>query len=350
MLPELSSVKSIMVRCPNWVGDIVMATPVFETLRHNFPNATITACVRGYARGIIEHGPWFDHVIDCNDKTISGLKSTISQVKEVSPDMAILLPNSSHSYITARLCGIKKIYGYKRNLRRFFLTGGPKPIREGKKYKALPMQDYYLEICRDLELDIPVTPQAMLYTTEAIENEGNKQLKKYGIDDNDTVIGLNPGASFGSSKCWPVNYYAELAHLLEQSLSCKIMLFVGPGEETIAESIVAASSANIINTGPDKIDLAQLKPLIKRCNALVTNDTGPRHYAVAFQVPNIVIMGPTNPLYTASNLKDTIVLRKDLPCSPCHKKVCPIDHRCMTQITPDIVFESVKNQLHTINS
>lgn len=341
MLAALQNVNSIMVRLPNWVGDIVMATPVFECLRANFPNATISACVRPYAREIVQDGPWFDHVIGCNDKSIAGIKQVVNDVSAHKPDMALLLPNSTHSFVTARLCGIKQIYGYQRNFRRHFLSGGPLPIREGKGYKPLPMQDYYLELCRHLELEIPEPARCKLYLSPSLEAEGEALLTHYEIKAEDTVIGLNPGASFGSSKCWPTEHFARLAELLQKKLECKVLLFVGPGEEEIAEKIIAESTAKITNTGPDKIDLAQLKPLVKRCNLLVSNDTGPRHYAVAFNIPTVVLMGPTNPLYTASNLDNTTVIRRELPCSPCHKKTCPIDHRCMTEITPAMVAQEV---------
>jgi heptosyltransferase-2 len=89
-----------------------------------------------------------------------------------------------------------------------------------------------------------------------------------------------------------------------------------------------------------------LKPLVKRCDLLVTNDTGPRHYAVAFDVPVVVIMGPTDPRYTSSNLGKTTVIRIDLDCSPCHRKTCPTDHRCMTKITPEMVFEAGEKLLN----
>jgi len=153
---------------------------------------------------------------------------------------------------------------------------------------------------------------------------------------------LNPGASFGSSKCWPPEYFARLAELLQEALRCRILLLVGPGEEGIAQRIVTASRARIINTADARVTLAQLKPLIKRCDLLVTNDTGPRHYAVAFGVPHIVLMGPTNARYTASNLEHTTVLQRSLPCVPCHKKTCPLGHHaCMREITPESVMEQV---------
>ena len=159
-------------------------------------------------------------------------------------------------------------------------------------------------------------------------------------DAGDKVIGLNPGASFGSSKCWPAQNFARTAELFEEKTGARILLFAGPGEDEIVKAILSKTSAKIINTAPDRVDLELLKPLVKRCNLFVTNDTGPRHYAVAFDVPAVVIMGPTDPRYTSSNLDKTIVIRVDLDCSPCHKKTCPADHRCMTQITPEMVLEA----------
>jgi heptosyltransferase-2 len=108
---------------------------------------------------------------------------------------------------------------------------------------------------------------------------------------------------------------------------------------------VTQSGATIIDTSSDNVDLEMLKPLVQRCNLLVTNDTGPRHYAVAFDVPVVVIMGSTDPRYTASNLDRTVVIRKDLDCSPCHKKVCPREHECMKQITPEEVFAATAKLL-----
>lgn len=342
MLPALQSVKSLVVRCPNWVGDIVMATPVFECLRANFPAAIITACVRPYARGILQDSPWFDHIIPCQDKTLKGLRQLRADLRPLQPEVGLLLTNTTHSFLSFKFAGVPDIYGYRRNLRRFFLAGGPLPQREGGKIKALPMQDYYLELCRSMGLTLPVAPRSRLYLSAEHEEQGLARLRGWGVGADDMVIGLNPGASFGSSKCWPAEYFARLAELLQETLGCKILLLVGPGEEAIAQKIVDNSRATIINTGGLRVDLAELKPLIKRCNVLITNDTGPRHYAVAFDVPHIVLMGPTNALYTASNLELTKVLQRDLPCVPCHKKTCPLGHHaCMREISPEAVMQEV---------
>jgi len=207
------------------------------------------------------------------------------------------------------------------------------------------MTEYYLGICRWLGLSVPDKVQPKLYIGQQVLKRAESLFQRHGIRKNDLVIGLNPGASFGESKCWPPEYFAELAELCEKELDAKVLLLAGPGEERIVQAILQKSRAKIINTHDEVVDLELLKPLIQRCSLLITNDTGPRHYAVAFDVPVVVIMGPTDPRYTASNLDRTVVIRKDLYCSPCHKKTCPREHQCMTGITAAEVFTAAKNLL-----
>ena len=346
MLPALQSIKSLVVRCPNWVGDVVMATPILECLRLNFPDIVLTACIRPYARGIIEDNPWLDHIVDCDDKSFGGLRKIRRELRPLRPDAGLLLTNTTHSLLTFKFAGIKRNFGYRRNLRKYFLSAGPQPQMRDGKVVPMPMQDYYLQLCRFLGLQLPANPKPALFVSDKVRLEGLRRLSNYGISPEEPVIGLNPGASFGSSKCWPTESFARLAEMLQEKYHCKLLLLAGPGEADIAHRIVSASKARIINTAKDHIDLALLKPLIKRCNLLITNDTGPRHYAVAFDIPHIVLMGPTNPLYTASNLELASVLRRDLPCMPCHKKVCPLGHHaCMTEITPEIVMQEVERRM-----
>jgi heptosyltransferase-2 len=343
IVPE--HVSKIMVRCPNWVGDIVMSTPFLDCLCANFPNASMIGMVRRYGRGILQDGPWFQEMIDANDKSPGEFYQAVRNIRHIKPEVAFLLPNSFRSALTFWLGGAKAIYGYRRNGRGIFLQGGPKAKRRDNQILPIPMTDYYLDICRCLDLAIPDSMKPRLFIGEELHNQGQMLLKKYGIENSEKVIGLNPGASFGSSKCWPPQYFARLAELLQSSFNAKIILFVGPGEEEIARSIMDHTQAEIIDTAPDRIDLALLKPMIKRCELLITNDTGPRHYAVAFDVPVVVIMGPTDPRYTAAHLEKTVVIRRELDCSPCHKKVCPADHQCMRDITPEMVIAAAQKLL-----
>jgi heptosyltransferase-2 len=332
--------QTILVSCPNWVGDVVMATPTFECIRQNYPQARLIGLIRKYARGVVEDAPWFDQIIEINDKTSRGFFNLIQQIRRLRPELAIVLPNSFRSALIARWGGAKKIYGYRRNGRNILLSGGPTPPSDGRRVTPVPMVEYYLAICRWLNLDVEQHDQPRLYISDRRQKKGNQLLERYGISPDDMVIGLNPGAKFGKSKCWPPEYFARLAELLADRWATKLLLFVGPGEETIANSIVKLSKAKIINTGPDRVNLALLKPLIQRCRLLFTNDTGPRHYAVALDIPVVVIMGPTDPRYTQTNLEKTIVLRRQTECSPCHLKECTLDHSCMTEISPAMVLQA----------
>lgn len=317
-----------------------MATPAFDSLRQAYPRCRLVAVIRDYVKKIIEDGPWFDDIVQSDDKTPRGFWQLVVRLRRLEPQMAIVLPNSMRSVLTARLGGAAKVFGYRRNGRSVLITGGPRPRRESRRVVPEPMTSYYLELCRWLGLTVDVQKKPRLYFSQALEQKGRLLLARYGIRDDDMLIGLNPGARYGSSKCWPPEHFARLADLLVQRWRCKLMLFIGPGEESIASAIAGLSRAEIINTAQDHVDLALLKPLIHRCRLLITNDTGPRHYAVAFDVAQVVIMGPTDPRYTDANLEKTIVLRRELDCSPCHLKKCPGDHRCMTEITPEAVLQA----------
>ena len=322
-----------------------MATPTFECLRQNFPEARLIGLIRRYAQGVVADGPWFNHLIECNDKTTHGFLNLVYHIRRIKPDLAVVLPNSFRSALIARISGVKKIFGYRRNGRSLLMSGGPKPHRNGSRIIPVPMREYYLEICRWLNLTLPQPCKPRLYISDTLQEKGNQLLARYGICADDRVIGLNPGSKFGSSKCWPPEYFAKLAELLSKRFDGKLLLFIGPGEEEIGRTIVKRSNASIIDTGPDKVDLALLKPLIKRCRLLITNDTGPRHYAVAFGIPVVVIMGPTDPRYTHANLEKTVVLRHDLECSPCHLKECSLNHNCMTEISPEAVLTASEQLL-----
>ena len=343
----LNNPHKLLVYCPNWVGDVVMATPTIRCLGRHFPHSSLYAIIRSYASGVLKNSPWLDGIIACDDKSLTGIKKLINEIKKIQPETAILLPNTLRSALLLRAAGITNLFGYKINHRSLLLSGGPSPIREGRKIVPRPMTEYYLEICRWLQLPPLETSRPELFFSAQDQDRANHLLSRYNISEDDLVVGMNPGAKFGSSKCWPPQYFARLAEMIESEMSARILLFVGPGEEEIAQEIVQASSADIINTAPDRIGLELLKPMIQRCQLLITNDTGPRHFAVALDVPVVVVMGSTDPRYTASNLEKTMVLqRKELDCVPCHIKTCPYQHECMRSIHPEEVFAAAEKMLN----
>jgi heptosyltransferase II len=335
-----TTTDAMMIRAPNWVGDVVMAVPFYKCIRDNFPQATLYGCIRAYAAKILAGNPWFDGMISTDDKAVSGFLRLASDIRAARIQTAFILPRSTRSLLTARLGGVKRVYSWRQDGHGLLVTGGPAHPKAGPAFTPTPMGKHYLKLAQWLDLPRPESTRPELFITDAEQSFADDLLKKYGISDTEPVIGLNPGAQFGSSKCWPPNYFARLAELLQDRLNCRLLIFAGPGEDTIAEAIASASRAEIINTAGDRVDLAGLKPMINRCDLLVTNDTGPRHYAVAFDVPVVVIMGSTDPAYTNDNLEKTVVVRKELACSPCHLTTCPEAHECMTTITPEEVLEA----------
>ncbi len=345
MIARLAQAKTLAVRCPNWVGDIVMATPVFECLRANLPQTRIIGVLKPSCRGILRDSPWLDDFVDLGDKSWADFRLMRARLHEVRPDAAVLLTNSLRSALTMRLSGIKTLYGYRREGRGPLLAGGPAVPRNGHGIRPIPMTEYYIEICRWLGLEVPSAIKPRLFIGETLRQRGDALLKKWQVAPTDRLIGLNPGASFGSSKCWPAESFAELARRCRHDLDAKVIVFSGPGEGDIVRAVLDGAETDLIDAQAEGVDLELLKPLVQRCDLMVTNDTGPRHYAVAFDVPTVVIMGPTDPRYTNANLDHSIVVRKELACSPCHKKVCPRQHECMREIKPTEVFDAAQSLL-----
>lgn len=332
----------LLIRFPNWVGDIVMATPVLKVIRNNFPDAHISAVIRKYAIGILEPCPYVDSLIPIDDKNISGLLNLSAIIKKGKYDKAILLTNSPRAFFSVFFAGIKEIYGYRRNIQKYFING-PSPRTENGKIKAVPMTEYYLQICRYMGLNIYENTQTELFVSPEAEEKIERIFREKGVDRNKKIICINPGAKFGSSKCWAPANFAKLADFAAEEFSAQILLITGPSEEKIASEILSKVKKTIIYL-PD-INLSELKSLIKRVNLLVTNDTGPRHYATAFNIPAVVIIGSTDYRYTDYRRDISSFVKVELDCAPCHLKECPRDHECMVRISPEMVLAHIRNFL-----
>lgn len=339
--------ETILAMSPNWVGDVVMATPAFRALRASFPEAEITLLLRPYVRKILEGADWFDRVVDFDRRT-SGLAQGLKLFRRLggkSFDLAVVFPNSFSTALLAYLSGAKRRVGYSKDGRAFLLTRamprpGEGPSEEGR-FRPVYMVDYYLDLVeaagakphgRALELFVPPETEAK---TERLFGE-------LGIDGNEPLIGLNPGAAFGASKCWPPERFAEAGDRLSERFGARCLVLAGPGEEAVQAAIAGAMRTRPLAPPASRVGLDVLKGLVKRLALLVTNDTGPRHFAHAFSVPAVVLMGPTDPRYTQCDSERARVLRADVDCGPCHRKTCPTDHRCMTALTAGQVVEAAE--------
>jgi heptosyltransferase-2 len=149
---------------------------------------------------------------------------------------------------------------------------------------------------------------------------------------------MNPGATYGLAKCWSTRRFGELGKRLCEKWKATLLLFGKEEEGPIAKEILR----NLENGGIDltgKTRLLQLAALLERCRLLVTNDTGTMHVATAVGTSVIALFGSTDPSVTGPWGDGHVVVRKDVPCSPCLKRICPTDHQCMELITVDEVLK-----------
>ena len=154
------------------------------------------------------------------------------------------------------------------------------------------------------------------------------------------MILLNPGAQFGAAKCWLPEYFAALADRFIVELGATVLISAAPRERGIVDSILHNMKQAPIDLLAHGSSLGALKEIVRRCDLMVSNDTGPRHIAAAFDVPVVTIFGPTHPEWTEINFPRERKVAVKVFCGPCQKKICPLDHRCMTRITPAMVFDT----------
>jgi heptosyltransferase-2 len=197
---------------------------------------------------------------------------------------------------------------------------------------------YYQKLLGPLgKIENPPSPQ--IYLREEDRRWANQVLMDLGILEGKPLIGMNPGATYGLAKCWTPDRFGELGKRLAEKWQARILLFGKEEERPIAHEIQRHLGAKGIDlTG--KTSLLQLAALLERCALLVTNDTGTMHVATAVGTPVVALFGSTPPHITGPWGDDHVVVKKDVDCSPCWKRVCPTDHRCMELITVDEV-ESV---------
>ncbi len=338
---EPTNVKKIIIRSPNWVGDVVMATPAFRCIRENFPHAEITLLIKPYVQKIIEGAPWFDNTMlldSQNKKRLCGQAvSLVKQIRSQRYELSFLFPNSFSSALVFWLGGVKRRVGYKRDARSWLLTDRvPRLYDENGRFRPTYMGDYYLRLCTEIGCEVR-SKELELFISDEAQRRVDEIFKKYHLGDGKPLILLNPGAAYGSSKCWTAEGFARTADLIRNPVDCHIAIVCAPGELKLAQDIVSAAQSTVINLGIEIKSLDVLKAVVKRCALLITVDSGPRHIAVAFKRPVVTLMGPNDPRYTDTPAEVGRVIRADVDCLACHLKVCPKDHRCMTHIKPERV-------------
>ncbi|MFL5331113.1 MAG: lipopolysaccharide heptosyltransferase II [Gemmataceae bacterium] len=332
----------IAVFLPNWVGDVVMATPAINALWEGLLGSSLIAVGRPYVRGVIDGAPWFEEFVaaDRNQWMAAARK-----LRRRGCDIAVLFPNSFRSALTARLAGATRRIGYARYGRRVLLTDALEPERdEAGKIAVRPVLDSYNRIVA--RLGVQPSQRMRLFTTPDDEQAADNLWSQFELSRYPEVIALNPGAAFGAAKHWPTEYFAELARNLVDQRGAGVLVLCGPAERELARQIVAISARPSVYSLADcELSLGLTKAFVRRADLLVTTDSGPRHFAAAFGRPVVTLFGPTHIKWTETYFPAAIHLQKKVDCGPCQLRTCPLDHRCMKNLTPDEVLAASERLL-----
>lgn len=322
----------ILIVMPTWVGDVVMATPTLRALRAHLSDSHLTALMRPAGAAVLDPCPWLDAVAT-SPKELTGRF-----------DVGILLANSFRAAWTARGKGCKRLIGYARDGRSWMLSDQLFAPRGPAGYVPMPALKYYLEIARYLGAEV-IDSGMELFVDEQNTAKAQRMMSDAGVVEDRPLVLLNPGASFGPAKLWGAKRYAQVADRLFQEHKAQVAVSGSIDERPILDQVIAAAEIPIIDLQAHGIDLRTLKGVMQRADLLITNDTGPRHIAAAFNTPVVTIFGPTDPRWTEIDFALERQLMVDVFCGPCQQKHCPLDHRCMTGITPEMVYQQAAELL-----
>ena len=334
----------ILIRGTNWIGDAVMSEPALSEIRRAFPKAHITLLVKPAIAELYQQHPAVDDVLVYEHRgrhaRLRGKWMLACELRHGRFDLAILFQNAFEAAFLAFLAGIPRRYGYRTDGRGFLLSD---PIAVLDETRREHQTRYYLDLLRPLGITAATTVPR-LFVSESEERAMSRRLAEAGIRPTDTLIGLNPGSTYGSAKRWLPERFAQSADRIVERCGGRVVIVGAMGEEALGEAIGTQMACKpLVLSG--RTSIRELMAIIKRCRLFLTNDTGPMHIAAAFGVPVVAVFGPTDATTTSPCGDDHQIVRRPVECSPCLLRECPIDHRCMTGVTVEQVYEAAAGKL-----
>jgi heptosyltransferase-2 len=315
--------ERVVVRAPNWIGDVVLSLAAVRDLRRNFPRARMEVLARPWVADLYRAVPEVDAV-----RIGRGVRADAAALRGAF-DAAVLLPNSIGSALPVWMAGIAQRWGYATDGRGPLLTRAP---RVPPQVRGRSQVYYYRAMLAGAGLRVSATPDVSLVCPPEWREGADRLLTG---DAGRPWIGVNPGAFYGTAKRWLPERFAAVADTLA-GRGAQVALVGGPAERPVAEAIAAQMTA------PARVlcgetTLPELVGVLARLRLLVTNDSGPMHLAAALGVPVVAVFGPTDWRETHPVGDGHTIVRVPVHCSPCGLRECPIDHRCMRRVTVDRV-------------
>ena len=344
---------SNVVFLPNWIGDLVMATPAIRALREHWPSRRLIGVCKPYVAETLAGSDWFDELIlfDAKGTRDQRFFKVLWKLQRETIDVAALFPNSFRVALLAQLAGCRRIVGFARYFRDSLLTHRLYPKRGSHgKLKPTPIIDDYNAIVERIGVPKP-GHRLELFTTPHDEALADAVWTRLKLHRYAHVVGLNPGGAFGSSKHWPVEHFIELARDLVRDGSTGVVVLCGPSERATAHKIASrANHAAVTALADTPLSIGLTKAMVRRLDLLVTTDSGPRHFAAAFNRPVVSLFGPTHQEWTDTYFAQEIRLQLDVPCGPCQQRICPEGHhKCMTELTPRMVLAAARQRFSPLS-
>jgi lipopolysaccharide heptosyltransferase II len=319
------SVDRIVVRAPNWIGDVVLSLAAVRDLRRNFPSARMEVLARPWVADVYRAVAEIDAV-----RVATGVRADADALRGQF-DAAVILPNSIGSALPAWRARVPERWGYATEGRRVLLTRAPRVPAE---VRGRSQVYYYRAMLAGAGLRVSATPDVSLACPPDWREKADALLGD--VAGGRDTIAINPGASYGTAKRWLPERFAAVADLLAGK-GAEIVLVGGPAEREIGEAIAAQMSAPA-RMLCGRTTLPELVGVLAGMRMLVTNDSGPMHLAAALGVPVVAVFGPTDWRETHPVGDGHRLVREPVHCSPCRLRECPIDHRCMRRVTVDRVL------------
>jgi heptosyltransferase-2 len=326
---SLGEYSRILVRATNWVGDAVMSLPALRVVRTRFPTAHISILAKPSVAGLYTGESVADRIIPYTASTLPDKIRFAWTLRTERFDCAILLQNAFEAALVARIAGIPERIGYDRDARGWLLTRAVPAPRPGD----IPRHEryYYLELLRRAGI-IDALPEV-----DAIRLSGVAGHRR-------NVVGISPGAAYGTAKRWLPENFATVAVMAAREMDATVEVFGSKDERALCEQVTQAIAAEgvVARNWAGETSLSDFVRLASSCRVFITNDSGAMHIASAAGVPTIAIFGATDHIGTGPTGPLARVVREPVECAPCLLRECPIDHRCMTRVTPERVLAEIR--------
>jgi len=358
-----TSFDRIVVRAPNWLGDIVMAMPAVAAIRRHFPDAALTVAAPAPFAAFCQALPGVEAVTPLEGRGVRALGSHVAALRAGRFDLAILLTNSFITALEAQRAGIPARWGVRRDLRGPLLTraiarpgkaaqkrrgarapGGDEAAEQGSGAAAQGGQvpsthhaRYYLALLEAMDIPAPMT-FSPLSLDEAPRAAAQTMLVERGWTSTAPLVALAPGAAYGGAKRWPATHAADAIRALQARGVRTVLVGAGADRDAaraIESALVAAGGGGGVPAPINLVgetSLAQLMAVLSWCRLVLANDSGAMHVAAAVGRPVVAVFGPTNEAATAP-LGPHAIVRRDVWCRPCLLRECPLDHACMQGVT-----------------